>query len=68
MAKEKAYYEGKKANERKVKKEGSVAPRGEVKHAVWAEAHKGVIEKLVEQQKSGNECRGCRMKNHAWKY
>jgi len=35
-------YEKKKAGERKVKKEGSVAEAGEVKHKVWVQAHKGV--------------------------
>jgi len=44
----------KKPGERKVKKEGSVAPAGEVKHAVWADAHKGVDQKVVDkhQQKA----------------
>jgi len=41
-AKEKGDYQKKKAGERKVKKEGSVAPAAEVKHKVWAEAHQGV--------------------------
>ena len=36
-----------------------MAPRGEVKHTMWAEAHKDVIEKLVDKEKSGNEGRGC---------
>jgi len=38
-AKEKADYRKKKDGARKVKKEGSVAPAGEIKHKVWAEAH-----------------------------
>jgi len=50
-----------------VKKEGSVARMGEVKQAVWAEAHKGVDHKVVNKQKSDNECKRCGMKNHAWK-
>jgi len=36
---EKAAYQKKKAGERRVKKEGSVAPKGEVRHTVWSEAH-----------------------------
>jgi len=40
-AKEKADYQKKKDGARKVKKEGSVAPAGEIKHKVWAEAHPG---------------------------
>ena len=54
--------------ERKVKKEGSVARAGEVKHKVWAEAHQGVDQKVVDKQKSDNECTRCGMRNHTWKY
>jgi len=68
MAKEKADYQKKKAVERRVKKEGSVAPVGEVKHTVWAEAHKGVDQKVVDKRKSNNECTRCGMGNDAWKY
>jgi len=66
-AKEKADYQKKKAGETKVKGEGSVAPAGEVKHKVWAEAHQGVDQKVVDERKSDNECMRCRMKNQAWK-
>jgi len=55
-AKEKADYQKKKAGERKVKKEGSVAPKGEVRHTVWSEAHQGVDQKVVDERKSDNEC------------
>jgi len=55
-AKEKADYQKKKAGERKVKKEGSVAPAGEIKHTVWAEAHQGVDQKVDDKRKSDNEC------------
>jgi len=48
MAKEKAEYQKTKAGERKVTKEGSVAPAGEVRHKVWADAHQGVDQKGVE--------------------
>jgi len=68
MAKEKADYQKKKARERRVKKEGSLAPAGEVRHKVWAEAHQGVDQKVVDKRKSDNECRRYGMKNHAWKY
>jgi len=47
-ATEKAAYQKKKAGERKVEKEGSVAPTGEVRHTVWAEAHQGVDQKVVD--------------------
>jgi len=67
-ATEKAAYQKKKAGERKVKKEGSVAPKGEVRHTVWSEAHQGVDQKVVDKRKSHNECTRCGMKNHTWKY
>ena len=66
-AQEKAAYQKKKAGERKVKKEGSVAPAGAVKHTVWAEAHKGVVQKVVDKCKTDNKCTRCEMKNHPWK-
>ena len=68
QVKEKEDYQKKKAGERKVKKEGSVAPAGEVRDKVWAEAHQGVDQKGVHKRKSDNECTRCGMKNQAWKY
>ena len=67
-AMEKAPYQKKKAGERKVKKEESVAPTGEVRNKLWAEAHQGVDQKVVDKRKSANECTRCGMKNHTWKY
>jgi len=67
-AKEKVDYQKKKAGERKVKKEGSVAMKGEVRHTVWSEAHQGVLQKVVDIRKSDNESTRCGMKNHTWKY
>ena len=67
-AKEQADYQGKRAGERKGKKAGSVAPAGEVSHKVWAEAHQGVNQKVVDKRKSDNECTRWGMKTHAWKY
>jgi len=67
-AKEKADYQKKKAGERKVKKEGSLEPPGEVRHKVWAEAHKGFDQKVVDKGKSDNECTLYGIKNQAWKY
>ena len=51
-----------------MKREGSVAPAGEVKHKVWAEVHQGVDQKVVDERKSDNERTRGRMKNHGWKY
>jgi len=65
---EKAAYKKKKAGERKVKKAGSVASKGEVRHTVWSEAHQRVNQKVVDKRKSDNKCTRCGMKNHTWKY
>ena len=65
--KEKVDYQRKKAGERKVKKEGSVAPKGEVRHTVGSGAHQGVDQKVVDKQKSDKECTRCGMKNDTWK-
>jgi len=67
-AKETADYKAKKAGERMMNKQGLMAPVGEVKCTVWAEAHKGVDQKVVDKRKSDNQCTGCWIKNHAWKY
>jgi len=66
-AREKTVYKAGKVGERKVKREGSVAPKGEVKHGVWAEAHGGVDQKVVDKRKKDNECTRCGMNNHTWK-
>jgi len=63
-AREKAAYQKKQAGERKVKTEGLVAPTGEIRHKVWAEAHQGVDQMVVDKRKSDNECTPCGMKNH----
>ena len=63
-AKEKADYKKKKGGERKEKKEGSVAPQGEVKDKGWAEAHQGVDQKVGDKGKSEKECTRCGMRNH----
>jgi len=67
-ATEQAPYQKKKAGETKVKQEGSVAPKAEVRHTVWSEAHQGVDQKVVDKRKSHKECTQCGMKNHTWKY
>jgi len=63
---EKAAYQNKKPGERKVKKKGSVALTGEVKHTVWAEAHNRVDQKIVDMRKSDKGRTRCGMKKPAW--
>ena len=67
-AKEKVDYKARKAGERKMKKEGWVGPTREVKHPVWAEAHKSVDQKVLDKRKKDNECTRCGMINHTWKF
>ena len=67
-AKQKADYQKKMAGERKLKKEGSGAPAGEVRYKVWGDAHQGVDQKVLDKPKSDNECTRCGMKNPPWKY
>jgi len=67
-AKEKADYQKKKAQDRKVKKAGSVAPTGKVRYTVCSEAHQGVNQKVVDKGKSDNESTRCGMRNHLWKH
>jgi len=60
-AKEMGDNKARKAGERKVMKEGSVAAAGDVKLVVWAEAHKGIDQKVVDpkvvdKRKKDNEC------------
>jgi len=66
-AKEKGDYQKRKAGERKVKKEGSVAPAGEVKRKVGAEADQGVDQKVVDKGKCDDEWTRYGIKNHTWK-
>ena len=54
--------------ERKVKKEGSLAPMGEVKHTVWADAHLNIKQEVVDKRKKDKECTQCGMDHHTWKY
>ena len=48
--KAKAVYKAKKAGERRVKNGESVALAGEVNHTLWAAAHQGVIQKVLDQK------------------
>jgi len=61
-------YKAQNAEERKVKKEGSVAPKREVKHAVWAEGHEGIDQKVVDKRRKENECTMCGMDQYRWKF
>ena len=51
-----------------MKKEGMVAPKGEVQHTVWAEANEGVDPKIGDKGKNDNECTWCQIKNRISKF
>ena len=65
-AKEKSIYKTKKKEE-KVEK-GKAAPRQKIMHRVWADAHTGIKQKVVDEQKTMGECTRCILTNHGWKH
>ena len=67
-AKDMADYKAMKAGERKVKKEGAVAPMREVNHRVWEEARKSVNQKVVDKEKKDTKCTPYGRNNHTWKF
>jgi len=65
-AKEKRVYQAKKKEE-KVKKE-KAAPRQKMMHRVWAYAHTGIDQKIVDERKAKGQCTKCTLTNHGWKH
>jgi len=64
--KEKRLYQAKKKEE-KVDK-GKVAPRQQIMHTVWANAHTGIDQKVVDERKGKGQCTRCTLTNHRWKH
>ena len=44
------------------------APRQEIMHRVWADAHTGIDQKEMDDRKDKKECTGCTWTNHGWKH
>ena len=65
-AKEKRIYQAKKKEEKAAKKQA--APRQEIMHKVWADAHTGIEQKDIDERKAKKQCTRCTLTNHGWKH
>jgi len=65
-AKEKRVDQAKKEEE-KIDK-GKAAPRQKIMHRVWANAHTGIDQKIVDKPKAKGQCTGCTLTNHGLKH
>ena len=64
--KEKRVYQAKKKEEMVDK--GKAAPRENIMHRVWADAHTAIDQKIVDERKAKGQCTRCTLKNHGWKH
>ena len=65
-AKEKRLYQAKKKEEKEARKQ--VAPRQEIMHRFWADAHTGIDQKEIDERKAKKQCTRCTLTNHGWKH
>ena len=65
-AKEKMVYQARKKEEKAGKK--PTAPRQEIMHRVWADAHTGIDQKEINDRKAKKQCTQCTLTNHGWKH
>ena len=65
-AKEKRLYQAKKKEEKAAKK--PAAPRQEIMHRVWADAHTGIDQKEIDEQKVKKQCTRCTLMNNGRKH
>ena len=65
-AKEKRVYQAKKKDEKAARK--PAAPRQEIMHRVWADAHTGIDQKEIDERKAKKQCTRCTLPNHGWKH
>ena len=65
-AKEKRVYQATKKEEKVVNK--PAAPRQDIVHMVWSDAHTGIDQKEMDDRKDKKECTGCTWTNHGWKH
>ena len=65
-AKENRVYQAKKKEEKVARK--PAAPRQEIMHGVWADAHTGIDQKEIEERKAKKQCTRCTLTNHGWKH
>ena len=64
--KEKRIYQAKKKKERSAKK--PAAPRQEIMHRVWVDAHTGIDQKKIDERKAQEQCTRCTLENHGLKH
>ena len=65
-AKEKRVYQTRKMEEMAAKK--PAAPRQEIMHRVWADAHTGIDLKEIDEWKVKKLCTRCTLTNHGWEH
>ena len=65
-AKEKRVYQAKTKEEKVARK--PAAPRQEIMHRVWADAHTGIDQKEIDERKVKKQCTRCTLTNHGWKH
>ena len=65
-AKENRVYQARKKEEKAAKK--PAAPRQEIMHRVWADAHTGIDQKENDEPKAKKQCTRCTLTNHGWKH
>ena len=65
-AKEKRVYQAKKKEEKAARK--PAAPRQEIMHRVWADAHTGIDQTEIDKRKAKKQCTRCTLTNHGWKH
>ena len=63
--KEKRVYQARKKEEKAAK--GPAAPRQEIMHRIWADAHTGIDQKEIDETKAKKQCTPCTLTNHGWK-
>jgi len=47
---------------------GKAAPRQKIMHRVWANAHTGIDQKIVDERKAKGQCTRCTLTNPGWKH
>jgi len=65
-AREERVYQAKK-KEQKVENV-KAAPWQKIMHRVWADAHTGIDQKIVDERKAKGQCTRCTLTKHGWKH
>ena len=65
-ANERRVYQAKKKEEKAARK--AAAPRQEIMHRVWADAHTGIDQEEIDERKAKKQCTRFTLSNHGWKH